>query len=366
MRVVWAGTFDPEFSRNKKLARLMDMSGIEVRSVRETVWSADRIALAGRPSLRVAVRALIAYPVLLVRLLQVPTPDLYLVTYPGWFDVPVVRLVATLRRRQVVFDPFLSLHDTMISDRALHSHTSLVARFARLIDRLSLRLADFVIADTYPQLELYEALSGGLRRGGGVLEVGADDQVFVPHAQLAPEPNVVLYYGKLIPLHGVRTIVEAAGRLRSDDVRMVMIGDGPERQVLEEAMRQTGAVIERHGMLALEELPAHVARASICLGVFGGSDKAGRVIPHKVYEAMAMRRPVITRDGPAVRSTFPNGDVVTVPPDDPVALAEAIQSLLADGSSRDRIAAAGYESYRRRFHERPLASALLRILEARI
>ena len=51
MRVLWTGTFDPEFSRNKKLARLMSLSAVHWRVVRENVWASDRVALASRPSL---------------------------------------------------------------------------------------------------------------------------------------------------------------------------------------------------------------------------------------------------------------------------------------------------------------------------
>ena len=107
MRVLWTGTFDPDFSRNRRLARLMDLSEVRWRVIRENVWASDRIALASRPSILVAVRALIGYPKLLIRLLMAPAPDLYLVSYPGWLDVPVVRLVASLKRKPLIFDPFL-------------------------------------------------------------------------------------------------------------------------------------------------------------------------------------------------------------------------------------------------------------------
>ena len=366
MRVLWTGTFDPEFSRNQKLARLMSLSGIGWRVLRETVWAPDRIALAARPNLTLAVRALIGYPKLLIRLLMAPAPDLYLVSYPGWFDVPIVRLVASMRKKPLVFDPFLSLFDTMISDRGLHEDTSILARLAAAVDRWSLRLSDVVIADTEPQLAFYRQIAGGLRRHGAVIAVGADDELFAPRPEQTEDADLVLYYGKLIPLHGVGTIVAAAAIVEKDGIQMVMIGDGPERHVVEEAIRRSGVGVERHGMIPVEELPGHLARAEICLGVFGDSQKAGRVIPHKVYEALAMGKPVITREGPAVSSMFSGEEVVTVPPDDPEALAGAIRSLATDPERRRHIAAAGHDTYRRRYHEIPLAAELLQVFEAAI
>ena len=361
MRVLWTGTFDPDFSRNRKLARLMDLSGIRWRVIRENVWASDRITLASRPSFLVAVKALVGYPKLLIRLLMAPAPDLYLVSYPGWLDVPVVRLVASLKRKPLVFDPFLSLFDTMISDRGLHGEKSIVARLAAAADRWSLRLSDVVIADTEPQLAFYRQTAGALRSDGAVIAVGADDELFTPRSAQISEADLVLYYGKLIPLHGVGTIVEAAALVEPEGIRTVMIGDGPDRHVVEDAIGRTGVGVEQHGMIPIEELPEHLARAGICLGVFGESEKAGRVIPHKAYEAMATRRPVITREGPAVSSMFSEDEMVTVPPGDPVALANAIRSLAMDTDRRRRIADAGYEAYRSRFHEIPLAAGLLEV-----
>lgn len=366
MRVLWTGTFDPEFSRNKKLARLMSLSPVHWRVIREEVWASDRVALASRPSLVVALRALIGYPKLLVRLLMAPAPDVYLVSYPGWFDVPVVRLVASVRRRPLVFDPFLSLFDTMISDRGLRSPTSLVGRLAAAIDRWSLRLADVVIADTEPQLDFYRQIAGRLRSEGSVLPVGADDGLFAPRPNVNSEAGLVLFYGNFIPLHGAATIVEAAALLEQAGINLVMIGDGPDRELVDQAIVRTGLSIERHGIVPLDELPAQVARAVVCLGVFGSSQKAGRVIPHKVYEALAMRKPVITREGPAVSSMFSGDEVLTVPPGDPQALAEAIRSLARDPDRRGRVAAAGHEAYQRRFHEMPLAAELLQVFESAI
>jgi glycosyltransferase involved in cell wall biosynthesis len=366
MRVVWAGTFDPEFSRNKKLTKLLGLAQIDVETVREDLWSGDRVTLAGKPTPQILLRAVVRYPRLLFRLLRAGRPDVYLVSYPGWFDMPLLRIVASLKRRPIVFDPFLSLHDTMIADRGLHTRGSLMARAASLFDRWSLRMADTVIADTAPQLDFYRRVAGKALSDGSVLPVGADDDLFAARPEIAAEPRRVLYYGNYIPLHGVATIVEAATLLQPDEIELTMIGDGPDQHLVAETVRTACLRVDRHGTVPLDELPAHVARASICLGVFGASDKAGRVIPHKVYEAIAMRKPVVTREGPAVAATFREGDVVTVPPQDPGALADAIRGLLADPMRRDSVADAGYETYQLKFAEPRLSADLLEILQAAV
>ena len=63
------------------------------------------------------------------------------------------------------------------------------------------------------------------------------------------------------------------------------------------------------------------AGADLCLGVFGATPKAARVVPHKVYTALAAGRPVLTADTPAVRELLrPGEEVWTMPPGDPDAL----------------------------------------------
>ena len=116
MRVAWAGTFDPDFPRNEKLARLMEMSGVEVRVISKSLWAGDRIALAARPGPRVVLKALVAYPVLLFRLIVAPSPDVYLVSYPGWFDIPLVRMVASIGEYAYATDGGRALYVNLFVD----------------------------------------------------------------------------------------------------------------------------------------------------------------------------------------------------------------------------------------------------------
>ena len=88
------------------------------------------------------------------------------------------------------------------------------------------------------------------------------------------------------------------------------------------------------------------------------SEKAGRVVPNKLFEALAVGRPVVTADTEAIRSAF-DGEVATVPPGDPGALAGAIRELLDDPERLGHLAAAG----RARFVESYSEPALTRLLE---
>ena len=111
------------------------------------------------------------------------------------------------------------------------------------------------------------------------------------------------------------------------------------------------------GTVPLEDLPAEIARAGVCLGIFGTSAKAARVVPHKVYECMAMGRPVVTAGSPAVRRLL--GDsVATVPAGDERALAESVRALVVDDTRRERLARSGRERFEGAFSEEVLAARL--------
>ena len=77
-----------------------------------------------------------------------------------------------------------------------------------------------------------------------------------------------------------------------------------------------------------EALQTWLARADLCLGIFGTSTKAACVIPNKVFQIVAAGRPLITRDSPAIRELLTaDGDCTyLVNAGDPHALAEAVRA----------------------------------------
>src|SRR5206468_4157945 len=70
--------------------------------------------------------------------------DAVFVGYPGHFDVPRARRVAG--RRPLVFNPLISLHDTLVGDRSRFRQGLFAARILWMVDRRALRLSDFVVA----------------------------------------------------------------------------------------------------------------------------------------------------------------------------------------------------------------------------
>ena len=181
----------------------------------------------------------------------------------------------------------------------------------------------------------------------------------------AAEPLRVVQYGRWSPLHGLPAVLDAADRAarrasalrahRRRPARGVARRRGPGRRL--DAVELTEA-------LPVWRLRARVIAADVCLGVFGTSGKAARVVPNKVYDALAAGRPLVTEDSPAARELLTDGhDALLVPAGDGAALAAALRRL-ADRDERARLGAAALDLYRRRCTPEAVAATLLAALEA--
>jgi glycosyltransferase involved in cell wall biosynthesis len=80
--------------------------------------------------------------------------------------------------------------------------------------------------------------------------------------------------------------------------------------------------------MPMEDLPHYLRSCDVALGIFGTSDKANRVIPHKVYDAIGCGVPVITAQNLAIGEKFTDGkEVFLCKTGDPHSLAQAVMRV---------------------------------------
>jgi glycosyltransferase involved in cell wall biosynthesis len=358
-RILAAGTYDPAFARNRRLVALLEHAGHQVDTCQVDVWGDQRYEIPQSRKLKVLLRAVLGYPKLLWRFLRASHADAVLVLYPGSFDMLVLAPLARLRRMPVMFNAFISLYDTVVDDRKLASAGSMLGRVLRIVDRWSVRLADRVLVDTPAHAEYFVELGGIARDKVGVIWIGAQDDVIGPHPEVTPEARRVLFHGTFIALQGLETIVPAAKLLERDDITVRIVGSGQEQATVDRLVAELQpANVELVGTVPLERVPIEIASAAVCLGIFGVTEKAHRVVPNKVFECAAVGRPIVTGDTKGMRSAFDEGQVVLVPTGDPEALARAIRLLIDDPDTRERIGAAGHARYVEAFATEPLSRLL--------
>jgi glycosyltransferase involved in cell wall biosynthesis len=359
-RVVVAGTFAADYSRNQILLGLLHDIGYDVEVIRFDLWGDERPTLLASRKLPLAGRAIAVYARLAWRVLRTPKPAFFVVLYPGHLDVRVVSPIGRLRRVPTVYDHFISLEETVVGDRGLRGERSVTARLLRRIDRGACRAASLVLADTPADAAYFAARAGIDEARIRVVWVGAQD-VFAP-SNAIPEPGLVFFHGTYIPLHGIDTIVRAAKLLEDDDVRFLLLGSGQERPTIDQLAQSLGvANVEFAPPVPLRDLPAQIARGELCLGIFGTTAKALRVVPNKVFEYLAVGRPVLTADTAGIRSAF-STELALVAPGDPEALASAIRRILEDRRELARLAAAGRARFERDYSRPALGRLLARHL----
>ena len=351
MRVLYFGTYERRYPRNAQVISCLRRAGVEVVERHEPAWEGQEEKWSAGPAS--AFRLALAEARLLIR--RPPEADLVLVGYPGHLDLLAARRAA--RGRPVVFNPLVSLSDTLVGDRARFGGRSLPARVLRAIDRRAFRSADLVVADTEANADFLSRLAEVPRERVAVCLVGAEERVFQPG--WAPrEPFGALFVGKLIPLHGLETILEAA-RL-APEIGFRIVGSGQ----LDHLLATRSPNVEWSPWVEYEQLPAELHAASCALGIFGTSDKARRVIPNKAFQALACGAPLVTADTPAARELLTHGETaLLVPPGNPQALADALQRLAAEPETAKRVAVAGHAVYRERASEEVLGERWRSLLE---
>lgn len=149
----------------------------------------------------------------------------------------------------------------------------------------------------------------------------------------APHPPAargrpLIYVGSLSYVKGVDVLLAALPlvRRRVSDARLVIVGDGPGRQALQEDAARRGLQdgVEFVGRVPHSRLPSLLASAELFV-----LPSRSEAMPRAVLEAMAMALPVVGSAVGGIREAVRDKiDGLLVPPEDPAALAAAIVELL--------------------------------------
>jgi glycosyltransferase involved in cell wall biosynthesis len=218
--------------------------------------------------------------------------------------------------------------------RLARTRTTALLRAA--VERLGLRAAAAVIVTT-PELAAHVRGRVGPETIVQLVPNGVDPGRFhpVPRAR-EPEPRVV-YVGRLSPEKNLGVLVEAAGRLRARRaLRLVLVGQGPERAALEAAARASGVPVDFVPVVPHDRLPAQLggAAAFVLPSLTEGHPKA-------LLEAMACALPCVASDVGGNRAILRDGETgLLFDPRDAGALAERLEAVLADDALAARLGAA--------------------------
>ncbi len=181
-----------------------------------------------------------------------------------------------------------------------------------------------------------------------ILPNGVDTSLFAPRKPdiaLAKElklddHRIFVYAGTHGVAQGLLTLMDAAARLKTYGVALLFIGDGPAKPMLLRRVTEANLTnVIFVGMQPVDEMPRFfsLATASIVPLVKGDLFKSAR--PSKILTSLASGVPVIfCGEGETASFLDASRAGLVVPPEDPEALADAIERLAKDPMLRDELA----------------------------
>jgi glycosyltransferase involved in cell wall biosynthesis len=367
MRVCYFGTYRSHYSRNQIMIAGLRRNNVEVIECHVLLWRGieDRVEAASGRWLRPSflLRVIRTYYKLLKAYMKIGDYDVMVLGYPGQLDVYLARLLTWIRRKPLVLDVFMSIY-LIAAERGLTNKHPLTGRLIYGAEKLACLLPDLLILDTMEYVCWFQETYGLNPDRFRLVPTGADDRVFRPVdvEEQEDEAFTVIYYGTFIPNHGVDYIMEAARMLKDEpDVHFELVGEGPAKAPAMALAQEYGLDnVTFVGWVDKEELPYRVARADVCLGAFGQTPQSLMTIQNKIYEGMAVGKPVVTGDSPAVRDALTDGEHLLVSQrDDPQSLVHAIMRLKAQPALRARLSKQGLEIYMREFTPHALGGQLV-------
>lgn len=155
---------------------------------------------------------------------------------------------------------------------------------------------------------------------------------------------VVGYVGTFGAHRGLETAVRAMSAVRESvaNPRLLLVGAGSEAHEaqLDSVVEANGVedVVTRTGWVDFESFPSYMAACDVCLVPHDRTPHTATTVPHKLFQYMAMERPVVVTDlDPLARVVEAADAGRVVEPGDPDSFASALIDLAADPETRRRL-----------------------------
>ena len=227
-----------------------------------------------------------------------------------------------------------------ISDRLTAMHT-----------RTVLREADFLLAVSSDLCRKAVAMGASPEKCRAVVN-GCDLSVFHvcdrrearSKVGIDPTANAAIYFGRIDVRKGLRELVEAAALLHPGrpNLRVYMIGEGPDRSLIQSAIQAKNAESYVHVLpgCSFSDVAVWIAAADL---VTLPSYMEG--CPNVVLEALASGRPVVATNVGGIPEILCQECGILVPPRDSTALAQALGEVLEKEWDAAKISAHGSRSW---------------------
>ena len=175
---------------------------------------------------------------------------------------------------------------------------------------------------------------------------------------------VIAYVGTMGMAHGLDFILRAAATIGDPRIQFLLVGDGSEAGALKRHAAEAGlANVTFHPPVAKEEAPRFLAAADAALVPLRRSETFRSVIPSKIFEAAAMRRPILLGvEGQAAKIVGGYDAGLVFAPEDAGSFHDAVRRMASDAGLCRRLQD-GCAALAGAYDRDVLAARMLSILE---
>lgn len=369
MKIGLFGTYDKKYSRNSIIKKGLEDNDVEVIEIHSQI-PISRLEspsdLGALPVLKRVFNNIKSAFCLIFQADKVGSCDLIIVLYPGHLILPVAKILCLILGKKLVFDSFMSLYESLIIDRNMDNKKSFKSLLIKYSEILLLKLPDLLMVDTDMMTDFLQKSLQVNRKKVLVVPLGANDDLYRPKVYKKNDAiKLVTFFGTYNPLQGAIYIVKAAKLLkRNKHIRFVMIGDGfLKKDIVDFAKTHDLTNIQFLSSVKESDLVTHINRSDIMLGIFAKTIYSQRVIPNKVFAALACRKPVITAKLKTLSKEFKDKKhLLFCRPQDAKDLAIKIESLVKNDRLARSLAEGGYEFYSNKFTPKIITEKMIQEL----
>lgn len=303
------------------------------------------------------------------RLRENYTPDIYVLGFRGHEIFWPLRLLT--RGAPLIFDALMSPSDSLGVEKKAGFAGRLLAPFLRSLERGILNSADLVLTDTELHAAFYVERFGLPRHKVLALPVGAIEgprDVRHKSSRSLTGEFSVLFYGSMLPLHGVEVVIAAAAMLKDLPVRLDFIGGDAKQSLQLHQLCERLAVsryVHRRWAPLKDLVGREIPNADLCLGgPFGGTPQARRVITSKASQSLALGKATVIGAIDEDVGFVDKVNCLKVPQADPTALAAAVRWAFVHRKELATIGERGRTLYQERLSIQAIARKLCPALQA--
>ncbi len=302
--------------------------------------------------------------------LLVRRADIVISTSPQFFCGMAGLWVAALKRRPWILE-IRDLWPASISALGAISNRNVI-KALESVETFLYRRADHLVSTTQ-SFKHHIAARGVDPERISVLTNSADLSQYQPLCRengIRTELNlegkfIASYIGTHGMAHGLDTVLKAADLLRSEkDIVFLLVGGGAERDRLLARRDEMG--LENVLMLPQqpkEQMPLILAASDACMVLLKKRDLFKTVIPSKIFEAMAMERPIILAVEGESKGIIEQGNCgLCIEPENERELAESVLRLYRDPAAGIQMGLNGGRFVRVHFDRDALAKRYLEMI----